>query len=46
VYPTTKSIWIFRANGSGAWLAGAGELSGEDVVPGFSVSLDTLFAED
>ena len=46
VYPDTKSAWILRANGSGAWFAGTGELSGEDIIPGFTITLDTLFAED
>ncbi len=46
IYPNTKTVWIFRANGSGAWVAGAGELSGEDVIPGFTITLETLFSED
>ena len=46
VYPATKSVWVMRANGTGNWFAGAGEIAGEDVMPGFQISLETLFAED
>lgn len=46
VYPENRSVWVLRANGSGAWVVGAGELSGEEVMQGFTITLDTLFAED
>lgn len=46
VYPETRSVWVLRGNGSGAWVIGAGDLSGEDVIPGFTITLDTLFAEE
>ena len=46
VYPETKSVWVLRANGTGVWFRGAGELSGDDLMPGFTITLDTLFAED
>jgi Uma2 family endonuclease len=45
IYPKTKTVWIFRLSGTGAWVAGAAELSGEDVIPGFTISLETLFSE-
>jgi len=46
VYPETKSVWVFRSDGTGSWHSISGELSGEDVIPGFKTSLDTLFADD
>ena len=44
LYPESRSAWAFRAGGAAAWAAGDGELSGEDVVPGFAVRLESLFA--
>ena len=46
IYPATKSVWILRNNGSGAWLSKSGEINGEDVIPGLTLTLDTLFAEE
>ena len=46
IFPKTRSVWIFRSDGSGQRHVGAGEITGEDVMSGFSISLDTLFAED
>jgi Uma2 family endonuclease len=46
IFPESRSVWVLRSNGAGAWVAGTGELSGEEVMPGFTISLDTLFAED
>jgi Uma2 family endonuclease len=44
IYPATRSVWVLRKDGSGARLTEAQELSGEDVVPGFSCPIATLFA--
>jgi Uma2 family endonuclease len=46
VFPRTRAVWVLRANGTGAWLAGSESLGGEEVMPGFAISLDTLFAEE
>jgi Uma2 family endonuclease len=43
IHPPSRTVLIFRPDGSAAILRGAGELSGEDVVPGFRCSLDELF---
>lgn len=45
VWPETRSVWVFRADGTANWVTGSGTLSGEDVIPGFTISLDTLFAD-
>jgi Uma2 family endonuclease len=44
VDPYTRSVQIFRADGTGAWLHQTGELSGENVLPGFACRLEELFA--
>jgi Uma2 family endonuclease len=43
VYPATRSVWVLRRDGSAARLTEAQELSGEDVVPGFTCPIATLF---
>jgi Uma2 family endonuclease len=43
IYPLTRTAWVFRAGGSANWYSGAAELSGEDVIPGFAVNLESLF---
>ncbi len=43
LYPTTHSVWVVRADGSAARLTEGKELSGEDVVPGFSCRVEELF---
>lgn len=43
IYPPTRSAWILRQDGTAARLTEGQELSGEDVVPGFRVTLSTLF---
>jgi Uma2 family endonuclease len=45
IYPTTRSVWIVRRDGTAARLTEAQELSGEDVVSGFTCPLRTLFAD-
>ena len=43
IYPETRSVYIYRADGGGAWLGPDGMLTGEDVLPGFSVAVKDLF---
>jgi Uma2 family endonuclease len=45
VYPATRSVWVVRRDGSAARLTEAQELSGEDVLPGFTCPIRTLFAD-
>ncbi len=44
VYPTTRSVWVVRQDGTAARLTESQSLSGEDVVPGFTYPLAALFA--
>jgi Uma2 family endonuclease len=43
LYPTTHAVWVVRADGSAARLTEGKELSGEDVVAGFSCRVEELF---
>jgi Uma2 family endonuclease len=43
IYPATRSAWVLRKDGADARLTENQELSGEDVVPGFTCKLSTLF---
>ena len=45
LFPDTENARIYRADGSYAELNADGWLDGEDVLPGFSCSLRTLFDE-
>jgi Uma2 family endonuclease len=45
IYPTTRSAWVVRRDGTAARLTETQELSGEDVVAGFTCPLRTLFAD-
>jgi Uma2 family endonuclease len=42
-YPATRSVDIFRGDGTGGWRAEGQELSGEDVLPGFTCRVADLF---
>ena len=44
VYPSTRSVAVYRADGSVAELREGDTLSGEDVVPGFECIVGDLFA--
>jgi len=44
VDPESEFVQVFRKDGSGAWLIGSGELSGEDVLPGFRCRIEDIFA--
>ena len=44
VYPTIRSVYVIRQDGSAARLTEADVLSGEDVLPGFTCPLSKLFA--
>jgi hypothetical protein len=44
LYPITRSIWVLRADGSAARLTEDKDLSGENIVPGFTCRIATLFA--
>jgi Uma2 family endonuclease len=43
VYPATRSVDIFRGDGTGGWRTEDQELTGDDVLPGFSCRLADLF---
>lgn len=43
ISPKTKSVWIRRADGTCAEVGESGELSGEDVIPGFTCKVGELF---
>lgn len=43
VYPPTRTVWIYRADGSMIGLRALDELSGEDVLPGFRCPVGALF---
>lgn len=45
IYPKNRSAWIVRPDGTAARSTEAHELSGEDVIPGFTCSIRTLFAD-
>ena len=45
VYPSTRTIHVFRPGGGAAHLAAADQLSGEDVVPGFSCRVADVFSD-
>src|ERR1019366_2960171 len=45
VYPASKTIHVLRPDGSAAFLSEAGELSGEDVIPGFSCRVADVFSD-
>ncbi len=45
VYPSTRTIQVFRPGGGAAQLTAADELSGEDVVPGFSCRVADVFSD-
>ena len=42
-YPETRTVHIFRPNGNDSTIRGDERLTGEEILPGFSVSLDELF---
>ena len=43
IHPEVQAIQVIRADGSGLRVRSGGELSGEDVVPGFRCPVDALF---
>jgi Uma2 family endonuclease len=43
IHPEVRAIQVIRADGSGLRIRPGGELSGEDVVPGFRCPVDALF---
>lgn len=45
IYPATRSAWILRQDGTAVRLTETQELPGEDVLPGFSCPLRTLFVD-
>jgi Uma2 family endonuclease len=45
IYPGSRSVWIVRRDGTAARLTEAQELSGEDVISGFTCLLRALFAD-
>ena len=45
VYPASRTVHVFRPNGGAAYLLEADQLSGEDVVPGFSCRVADVFSD-
>jgi Uma2 family endonuclease len=45
IHPEIRVVQVIRADRSGLRIASGGELSGEDVVPGFRCPVDALFPE-
>jgi Uma2 family endonuclease len=45
VYPASRCVHIVRPGGSAAWATLGGQLSGEDIIPGFSCPVDEIFAD-
>ncbi len=45
VYPSTRTIHVFRPNGGAAYLTANEQLGGEDVVPGFSCRVADVFSD-
>src|SRR5262249_26416334 len=43
IHPEVRAIQVIRADGTGLRVRSGGELSGEDVIPGFRCSVDALF---
>jgi len=43
LYPSTRTVYVFRQDGSMSRLTAANELSGEDVLPGFVCRVEELF---
>jgi Uma2 family endonuclease len=43
--PEARTVRIYRRDGSISWLREQGELSGEDVLPGFQCRVATIFPE-
>jgi len=41
--PGIRAVQVFRADGSSSWLWATGELSGEDVIPGFRCRVEEFF---
>ncbi|HEX5269821.1 MAG TPA: Uma2 family endonuclease [Gemmataceae bacterium] len=44
VYPKSRTVLVLRAGGIAAWVGAGGQLSGEDVLPGFTCPIDDVFA--
>lgn len=44
IWPHTRTVQVYRANGSEDRLQGDAELDGETVIPGFKLKLAELFA--
>lgn len=43
IYPRTRTVHVFRPGGLAAIISSGDSLSGEDVLPGFSVPVERLF---
>ena len=46
IFPKTQLVWIFRKDENASWIMDKSQLSGEDVIPGFTITLDALFSEE
>lgn len=45
IYPETRSVWVVRQAGSPARLGAQDELTGDDVLPGFTCRVEALFQQ-
>ena len=45
VYPSTRTINVFRPGGGAAHLSTTDQLTGEDVVPGFACRVADVFSD-
>jgi Uma2 family endonuclease len=45
IYPASRSLWLVRRDGTAARLTEAQDLSGEDLLPGFTCPIRALFAD-
>jgi Uma2 family endonuclease len=46
VYPDTRSVMVYRHDGTSTPLANDAQLSGEQVIPGFACAVSEIFPED
>jgi len=45
VYTKSRAVLVLRPGGVAAWVGAGGQLSGEEVLPGFSCPVDDVFAD-
>jgi len=45
VYPKSRTVLVLRPGGVAAWVGAGGQLSGEDVLPGFTCPVEEVFID-